>query len=344
MSIDPSPHDAATADEAQTLEVPESSKRSAVTRVIGFVVAGALLVLPLLLSDLQLRRQTELIVLVLAVVGVNLLTGYTGLISLGHGVFVGIGAFTMANILDYNVPILLALILAAAFTGIMGLLIGLPALRVRGLYLALITFGFALAFGPIARRLGKLTGGVSGRPVENDGFAPPSWLGINDQLISFRYYCCLLVVVAWFVAVRNLIGSRIGRAMLSIRDNETAAAQFGVPIVRVKAGVLAVSAAMAGTTGALQAIMNPYVTHSSFDAFLSLRLYAAAVLGGLASLLGSVLGVIALIVVPAFNNTFGLLDNDSIVFGLGLIIVTFVAPRGVAGLFRGDPLRNSDEV
>lgn len=320
-------------------QVPDNARLSRPARIALGVMAVGLILLPLVTSDLQLRRQAELVVLVLAVLGVNLLTGYTGLISLGHGVFVGIGAFAMANILDQNIPVPIALLGATALTGAMGLVIGLPALRVRGLYLALITFGFALAFGPIARRLGKITGGVSGRPVENDGFAPPSWLGIDSYLTEWRYYCCLIVVVGWFVLVRNLIQSRIGRAMLSIRDNQAASAQFGVPIVRVKAGVLAVSAAMAGTAGALQAILNPYVTHSSFDAFLSLRLYAAAVVGGLATLAGSILGVIALIAVPAANRALGLLDNDSIVFGLGLIIFTFVAPNGIAGIVRS---RNSN--
>ena len=300
----------------------------------GWILLALVIVVPpLIVEPLDLNKLSRLVVLVLAVLGVNLLTGYTGLISLGHGVFVGVGAFTMANLIDQGMSLFIAGFLATAFTGAIGVLLGLPALRVRGLYLALITFGFALAFPPFARRLGSWTGGVTGRTVVNDAFVPPSFLGLDDQVHVWRYGCCIAVVALWFLIVRNLINSRIGRAMRTIRDDEAAAATFGINVRAVKAGVLAISAAMAGTAGVLQAILNPYVSHGDFDAFLSLRLYAAAVLGGLGTLVGAIFGVIALIAVPAFNGAVGLIDNEAVVFGAGLILVTFVAPAGIAGLF-----------
>ena len=117
------------------------------------------------------------------------------------------------------------------------------------------------------------------------------------------------VVGLWFWLVRNLINSRMGRALRTVRDNEAAAATFGVSVRYAKAGSLAISSAMAGTAGALQAILNPYVGFSDFDAFLSLRLYAAAVIGGLGTLVGAVYGVIALIVVPAVNDALDLLAS-----------------------------------
>ncbi len=295
-------------------------------RVFLAVTVFGLAVAPLLSTPLQLNRLSRLLVLVLAVLGVNLLTGYTGLVSLGHGVFVGIGAFTMANLLDLRLPIWVALLAASAFTGAVGVVIGLPALRVRGLYLALITFGMALAFPPIARQLGSVTGGVSGRPVETD-FLPPSWLGIEDQAHIWRYGVCILVVAIWFGLARNLVRSRMGRALQAIRDDETVAALFGVPVAMTKTGVLAVSAAMAGTAGALQAILFPYVSHTQFDVFLSLRLYAAAVLGGLGTLAGALVGVGALVAVPTINDVLGVIDNESIVFGAGLIIATLLSER-----------------
>lgn len=302
--------------------------------MIGLAALVLAIVVPPFVADpLELTRLSRLIVLILAVLGVNLLTGYTGLVSLGHGVFVGVGAFAMANFIDLGIGLIAAGVLATLFTGLIGLLLGLPALRVKGLYLALVTFGIALAFGPFARRLGAWTGGVTGRTVDNEAFAPPEFLGLRDHVGVWRYCVCIVVVGLWFWLTRNLINSRMGRALRTIRDDESAAATFGIDVRLTKAGALAISSAMAGTAGVLQAILNPYLSHSDFDAFLSLRLYAAAVIGGLGTLVGAVFGVLALIVVPAVNGALDLLDSDRVVFGAGLVLMTFLAPTGIAGLF-----------
>lgn len=323
---------------------PPTTRRRVTRRQLVGVAALAVVIVvpPLVANPLELTRLSRLIVLVLAVLGVNLLTGYAGLISLGHGVFVGVGAFTMANLLDQGMSLFLAGLLATVFTSVVGLILGLPALRVKGLYLALITFGIALAFPPFLRRLGTWTGGVTGRTVNNEAFVPPSFLGLDDHLHVWRYGVSLVVVAIWFWLARNLVNSRIGRAVRTLRDNEASAATFGVNVPVVKAGALAISAAMAGTAGAMQAILNPYVSHVDFDAFLSLRLYAAAVLGGLGTLIGAIYGVGALIVVPALNGAIGLLDNEAVVFGAGLVIMTFVAPNGIAGLLDGRGRGKSD--
>lgn len=320
---------------------PEPAARSRWAWVGWLLLSTCIIVAPFVTNPLELNRLSRLIVLVLAVLAVNLLTGYGGLISLGHGVFVGVGAFMMANLIDQGLSLFIAGFLATVSTGFIGLLLGLPALRVRGLYLALITFGTALAFPPFVRRLGTWTGGVTGRNVTNDAFVPPSFLGLDDHVHIWRYGTCLVVVAIWFVLARNLVNSRMGRALRSLRDNEAASATFGVNVAAVKAGALFVSAAMAGTAGVLQAILNPYISHANFDAFLSLRLYAAAVLGGLGTLVGAVLGVVALIVVPAVNDVIGFIDNQQVVFGAGLVIITFFAPAGLAGLFKGQGRRNS---
>lgn len=355
---------------------PQPRRRINLSLVLLVLV---LIVPPLVAEPLDLTKLSRLVVLVLAVLGVNLLTGYTGLISLGHGVFVGVGAFAMANFIDWGISLYLAGFLATVFAGVVGLLLGLPALRIKGIYLALVTFGIALAFGPVARRLGSWTGGTSGRTVNNDAFVPPSFLGLDDHVHIWRYGVCLAVVGVWFWITRNLVNSRIGRALRTVRDNEPAAATFGVNVRNAKIGALAVSSAMAGTAGALQVILNPYVGFSDFDAFLSLRLYAAAVIGGLGTLAGAVYGVIALIVVPSVGSTwtwlettldpvpllnlvlpaiFQVLDwlysaitaipfvgtiignfldlfrSESVLFGAGLVIMTFLAPSGIAGLIK----------
>ncbi len=296
------------------------------------IVSVVLVGVPLFATDLQLRRFTELLVLVLAVMGLNLLTGYTGVFSLGHGVFVGIGGFAMAELSDdLGLPLIVAIAGSAAIAGLFGVVLGLPALRIRGVYLALVTFGFALAFGPVARRLGSLTGAPTGRSIES-GFTPPSWTGIPAaETQIYRYLVCLLVVAGFFVLMRNLVESRIGRALQALRDDELAAQVFGVNPVAAKSAVFGLSAAMAGAAGALQAFLTPFVSPDDFDVFLSFRLYAAAVLGGLGTIVGSVYGVAALIVIPAINGVIGILGSQNVVFGLGLVMLTYLAPDGVAG-------------
>jgi branched-chain amino acid transport system permease protein len=120
--------------------------------------------------------------------------------------------------------------------------------------------------------------------------------------------------------------------MQAVRDDETSAASFGIDLPRVKAGAFSLSAGLAGVGGALQVVLFPFVSHEQFSIFLSFRLYAAALLGGVATIAGAVYGVVALVLIPAINDAFQLLENDVIVFGVGLILLTFVSPDGLAGL------------
>lgn len=301
--------------------------------LLAGLVALVLVMAPLVTTDLQLRRFTQVVILVLAVLAINLCTGFAGMVSLGHGVFVGVGGFAMANLLDdagYSFPVALAL--AMVCSGLFGVVLGLPAIRVKGLYLALITFGFALVFGPIARRGGSLTGGPSGRSIEFDT-DPPGWTGLGpDKTQLYNYLVSLVVVILWIVALRALIDSRVGRAMRAVRDDEVAALAFGVDVTFVKTATFGISAAMAGTAGALDAFLFPFVSHTNYDVFLSLMLYAAAVVGGLGVLTGSVYGLVVLAVVPLLAQRLEFLGSPTLLFGLGLIVLTSIAPRGVAGL------------
>lgn len=307
------------------------------------LVLAVLLLLPLVLEDLALRRFGSLLVLMLGVLGVVVATGHAGLISLGHGAFVGIGAFAMGAFVDfrgwpYPVSIVATFVVCVAI----GWLIGIPALRIRGIYLALVTLGVAVVFPSLAKRLGRISGGTTGRNIDNT-LTPPSWTGLGEEYtITWRYYFCLVVCAILFVGTYNVLIGRMGRAMQAVRDEETAAASFGVNLTRLKAGAFGLSAGLAGVAGALQVTLFPFVSHDQFGLFLSFRLYAAAVLGGVAHLMGAVYGVLALIVVPTGNDLagrfvgdpgVGLLENDVIVFGIGLVILTYLAPNGVAGFF-----------
>ncbi len=308
-------------------------QRSTVTRVVIALVALALLILPFVIDPISLRRTASLIVLTLAVLGVVVATGYGGLISLGHGAFVGFGAFAMGAFLDLvDLPFVPALIATFMLSWLVGWLLGLPALRIKGIYLALITLGLGVVFPSLAKRFPVITGGGSGRPIDKTMEAP-SWLG-SDYTITYRYFFCLAVCLLMFWLTSNVLNGRMGRAMQAVRDDETSAATFGIDLVSTKAGAFGLSAALAGTAGALQAVLFPFVSHEQFNVFLSFRLYAAAVIGGAAYLMGAVYGVIALIVVPAINGVVGLFDNDVFVFGAGLILLTFISPDGIAGWLR----------
>jgi branched-chain amino acid transport system permease protein len=297
------------------------------------LVTVTLVTVPIFTSDLQLRRFSQVVILVLAVLGINLCTGFGGMVSLGHGVFVGVGGFAMANLLDdAGLPVPIALLLAIACSGLFGVLLGLPAIRVRGIYLALVTFGFALVFGPIVRRMGSLTGGPTGRPVDFDT-DPPTWTGLDPGRTQlYNYLLCLAVVFIWLALLHSLIHSRVGRALRAVRDDELAAVTFGIDVTFTKTVAFGISAAMAGTAGALEAFLFPFVSHSNYDIFLSLTLYAAAVVGGLGVVVGSVYGLMVLLLVPIVAGHLGFLGSPTVVFGLGLIVLTYVAPRGIAGL------------
>ena len=317
----------------ETADAGGATAPSKVTLGVMGAVLLILLVLPLLVDPIALRRTASLIVLTLAVLGVVVATGYGGLISLGHGAFVGIGAFAMGAFLDFlDLPFVLAVVATFALCWVIGWLFGLPALRIRGIYLALITLGLSVVFPSIAKRFPEVTGGVSGRPIDKS-LEAPAWLG-SEHTVTYRYFFCLAICAFMFWMTRNVLRGRMGLAMQAVRDDETSAATFGIDLVSTKAGAFALSAALAGTAGALQAVLFPFVSHEQFNVFLSFRLYAAAVIGGAAYVIGAVYGVIALIVVPALNNVLGLFDNDVFVFGAGLILLTFISPDGIAGWLR----------
>jgi branched-chain amino acid transport system permease protein len=297
------------------------------------VVAVATTIAAALVDPISLRSNGRIVVLVLAVLGIVLATGQTGLVSLGHGAFVGTGAFAMAVLADdVDVPILLAIPLAGGVAAVFGGLVGLPALRLRGIQLALVTLGVAVVFPVVARQYPKLTGGVTGRTVDAT-VEPPGWMPAPfDEPGSFRFLVCVAVCLVGFWLTYNLMTSRVGRAMRAIRDDDTAAAAYGVDRTTTKVGAFAFSAGLAGVAGALQVMLFPFASHDQFTVFLSLRIYAAAVVGGVASIIGAVVGVAALVVVPAVNDALDLLESETAVFGLALVVLTFVAPGGLVEL------------
>ena len=308
-----------------------------VSRMSAFgiaVLCVALAVIPFLTTTTSLRQASQIIVSVLAVLGVNVATGYGGMISLGHGVFVGVGAFATGYYVDdLSMPWLLAITLGAATAGIAGAFVGIPALRIKGIHLALVTLGLAIVFRPLSKRFPSITGGVSGRSIEARFDAPGWWPGDGRMASSvYRYVFCVLVVLLALWATWNVVNSRFGRSMRALRDNDTAAAVYGIDLVSARVTTFAISAGLAGLCGALQVVLVPFVSQDKFPAQESLVIYASAVVGGLGTIWGSVLGVVARTVVAKAGDVvagfdglgpigefFDLLDESAFVFGLSLI-------------------------
>jgi branched-chain amino acid transport system permease protein len=265
-----------------------------------------------------------------AALGLNLLVGYSGQISLGHGAFFAVGAYTAAALLaKTDLPWPLAVPAAAVVTFLLGLAFGVPALRLRGLYLALVTLALAVAVGPVIKRAEPLTGGVSGLAVPQPPV--PSWLAVDAD--QWLYLLCLAVTGVMALLAVNLTRGSLGRTVLAIRDGERAARTFGVDAARVKALLFAWSAAFAGVGGALFAYALGFVAPESFTLLLSFTFLGAIVVGGLGTVAGGVLGALFVVFVPQYAGDVNQ-ALTGVIYGSTLIAVMYVLPGGAAGLLR----------
>ena len=269
-----------------------------------------------------------MLTLVLAAMGLNLLTGYTGQISVGHGAFYGIGAYSVAILVaEYDWGHFPALAVGVGISFVVGLVVGVPALRIRGLYLALVTLGLAALFPQFIKRFGDLTGGTAGRRVPR--FEAPEGSGLaNDQ---WQYYVVLAFTVVCFVLVRNLVHSRAGRAMVAIRDNETAAEVMGVRLAFYKIVVFGISAALAGLGGGLVMFNRTFISSTEFNINLSILILVAIVLGGIATPTGPVLGAILVVYLPEWLPS-NYPELGPVLFAGALVLLMMVAPSGLMGL------------
>lgn len=307
------------------------------------LLAGAALAaavaLPLLASGYQLFLASQALIFVVALAGLNLLTGLSGQISLGHGAFFGLGGYVAAILTSrYGWPYGLAIPGAAAAGCLAGLLFGLPALRLSGLHLALATFGLALALPQAlaSRTLAGWTGGAQGLQLTRPP-APFGWPLTRDQ---WAYLLCLAFAAAALVLLRNLRRARVGRALAAIRDHAVAAEAMGVNVALYKATCFGVSAMLAALAGSLSALNVGYVAPESFGLTLSLTLLVGVVVGGLGSVGGVVFGALFVEFLPLLADRLALGLGESAralpgaVYGLLLIGAMLLAPSGVAGLWR----------
>ena len=297
------------------------------TIATGVLVAAAI---PFNSSTVLNGELTLVMIYAVAALGLNLLVGYGGQISLGHGAFFAVGAYTAGALLaKTDLPYLLAVPAAAAVSFVLGLAFGVPAMRLRGLYLALVTLALAVAAGPVIKRAEPLTGGVSGLAVPQPPV--PSWLAVD--LDQWLYLLCLAVTGGMLWIAANLTRGSLGRTLVAIRDGERPARTFGVDAARVKAVLFACSAAFAGVGGALFAYALGFVAPESFTLLLSFTFLGAIVVGGLGTVAGAVLGSLFVVFVPQYAGDVNQ-ALTGIIYGGTLIAVMYLLPGGAAGLLR----------
>lgn len=295
----------------------------------------ALLLAPFIVSEYMLSQFVFIAIYGIVGLGLMLLTGYTGQVSLGHAAFMAVGAYTHALLLAKGWPFLLSISAATALSALVGVVVGLPALRVRGIYLAIATMAFGFIVEEVAARWESVTGGNSGLQV-----SAPVIAGVKfDSTESLYYLCLFFAVVATFAAL-NILRTPTGRAFVAIRDSEISAQSMGISLARYKTVAFALSAAFTGLAGALYGHQIRFLTPEQFTILQSIELLLMIVIGGLGSIHGAFFGAAFVISLPQLIGALQLLLPESIanatglrpvLFGLVMIIVVLVEPFGIYG-------------
>lgn len=318
------------------LRLPE---QPLVRHLILAVVAGGLLFwLTFLVNAYDNTELAEIGWFAIAIAGLSVLTGVSGQISLGHGAFMAVGAYAAGLMMEhYELPLIVPILVGVAAAAVIGALVGIPATRLKGPYLAGVTLALALAVQDLPEKFASLFNGDQGiivNPPTAPAWASPerwlAWISLGGALVAM-------------VLLANFLRSRFGRALRAVRDDEIAAAASGLNPARLRVLAFTVSAATAGLAGGLFALWSGIVSPDSFSLFLSVQLLAGMVVGGAGTLVGAWWGALALVYVPEwttslsghFNFSSGVSANlQNAVFGLLIIVIIMVAPSGVQGWLR----------
>ncbi len=309
--------------------------------LIVFLIICALF--PLFGSKYMVSIMIEVGIAIIACNGLNLLTGFTGQISLGHAAFMGVGAYTCSILVGpAGVPFVVALFCAGIMTALVGMVFGIPSLRLRGLYLAMATIAAQFIIEFTIRRWDKLTGGVEGMYVDPGVLGP---FHFDDRI--HLYYLTLVLAVAATGATKNIVRARSGRAFVAIRDRYLAAEVIGVNLFKYRLLSFAVSSFFAGIAGALLAQYLEVITHESFTIIQSIDYLAMCIIGGLGHLLGGIFGVgfwfilerILEVVTTTLNSAYPdhvtwFVSIREIVFGLVIVLFLIFEPDGLAARWR----------
>jgi branched-chain amino acid transport system permease protein len=297
--------------------------RKPLSRALLAGLLGGLVALPAYADAAWLVRASLIWLTAVGVIGQNLLIGYTGLISFGQAGFLAIGAYTFGHLRIVGVPLPLALLAGGAAAALAGVAVGFPSLRLKGPYLAIATLGFGIATYQVVANVEWISGGRNGLPVPRlAGVA-----GVSREVLVYYVYLSVLIVFA--AAAYNLVSSYVGRAWVAIRDSDVAAEAMGVNLTRYKLLAFAVSSFYTGVQGALYGLFLGHLEPQTFNLSESITLFVAVIVGGLASVEGSILGAAFVILVPALlSETRWLVP---ILFGVSIIVVLVFEPLGLAG-------------
>ncbi len=314
----------------------------------------------------RVSQINDVVAYAVAILGLNLVIGYSGQLSLGQSAFVGLGAYTtIILVADHHWSYFATIPVSAALCFVVGLIVGLPALRIRGLYLAIVTLALAYVFPTLVLKFESLTGGPNGKKPDRGTaeLVPPSWMPFADdgRIAEPLWIFCILIVMAvvLFLLARNFIKSRPGRALVAVRDNQTSASVSGVNLALYKAMAFGVSAAYGGLAGSMLMINRPFASDVQFGLTLAIFLVVGLVAGGAGTISGAVPGALIYVFVPYFvaewtldqsgmppgleqatKPLFDWLENrqggdaiSGVFFGLGLLALVFLLPGGfVSGM------------
>jgi branched-chain amino acid transport system permease protein len=281
-----------------------------------FVVLAAL---PFVLSRYYVGEITYLFILSIASLGLMVLTGYTGQVSLGHAAFVAIGAYTHTVLLTLGAPFAASAFGACSLAALIGFCIGLPAIRVSGLYLAMVTLAFSIVVEHVLGRWTSVTGGHSGLAVPS-----PVVFGVDlGGLVPF-YFLCLAFLTVTVLLLHNLLSDRTGRAFIGVRDSEAAASGLGIWIAGYKVLAFVISAFVMGLAGVLMAHKVQYLTPEGFGLIQSMEFVLMVVIGGLGSLRGAIFGAVLIGLLPTAISKL-----ETFLFGFILALFVLFEPGGI---------------
>jgi branched-chain amino acid transport system permease protein len=299
-------------------------------RIIVLAAFAVLLAVAPLVSSPYINYQLSMIaVFAVALLGLNIVMGYAGQVSLGQSAFLGLGAYIAAYGVRNEWPLLLVFVLCAVIPAVVGMLVALAAARLRGLALAMITISLPIIGIPLARRFSDFTGGSQGTTVS--WLAAPDWSGLaNDQ---WRYYVVVAIAAVCFLLARNLVRGRIGRAFAIVKENESVAIAMGVSPYRYKVLAFTIASLLGGTAGFLYLAIVQYTSPETLSFFTSINLVAAMVIGGSATIIGTILGATYYVVVPVLAGQVNS-SRTALISGVILLLVLFVLPKGLVSLPR----------
>ena len=296
-------------------------------KVFAWGVLGAvILAAPFLFGTYLVFVFSVICVYILVALGMNILAGYTGMLSLGNQAFFGIGAYCAA-VLSMRLPgfpFVIALLVGGLLSSVIGYLLGFSALRTSGVYLAIATIAFGMIMDEIFGEWSSLTGGQSGTVVP-----PPALGSIQFQSSTELYYLILFVSVVMLILFYNLISSNTGRAFIAIRESEISAQSYGISLVKYKTLAFAISAFYVGVAGGLYAYLMKYIAPIDFRLLVGIEFVVIVIVGGLGSITGSIFGAIILFALPQVFA--GLTYWQELVTGLVLLLVILFLPEGISG-------------